>query len=157
MKINHGAVWIVAFISMAAAAAQSPSAQQIAAQLTANGLKADVSFLASDALQGRGTPSPGLDVAAEFIASQFRGIGLDPAGDDGYFQTAAFASVTPNPDGAQLTFEIGGKTIAVDKTAFSVGEPAALDLKARRSLSGYAANVASLAETCRSSRSAARS
>jgi hypothetical protein len=146
MKINHGAVWIVASISVAAAAAHSPSAQQIAAQLTANGLKADVSFLASDALQGRGTPSPGLDIAAEFIAAQFRGIGLDPAGDDGYFQTAAFASVTPNPDGAQLTFEIAGQTIAVDKAAFSVAEPAALDLQHAAVYLATSASLASLAD-----------
>ena len=67
-----------------------PTAQQIADRLTANDLKADVSFLASDALEGRGTPSRGLDIAAEFVAAQFRRAGLDPAGDDGYFQTAAF-------------------------------------------------------------------
>src|ERR1035438_826507 len=85
----------------ALAAAQSGSTllQQIASRLTSNDLKADVSFLASDALQGRGTPSPGLDIAAEYVAAQFRRAGLEPAGDDGYFQTAPFASVTPNLDG----------------------------------------------------------
>ena len=45
--------------------------------ITAPNLKGDLSFLSSDALQGRYTPSPGLDVAAEFIASQFRAAGLD--------------------------------------------------------------------------------
>ena len=110
--------------------AQPPSSSQIAERLTANNLKADVSFLASDALQGRGTPSPGLDVAAEFIASQFRGAGLDPAGDDGYFQTAPFVQVTPDQEGRSLTLEIGGKTIAVDPTKFAVSDTlAALDLK----------------------------
>src|SRR5581483_5822456 len=75
-----------AVLAAAAAMAQTDSALgQIEARLTANALKADVSFLASDALQGRGTPSPGLDVAAEFVASQFRRAGLEPAGDDGYF------------------------------------------------------------------------
>jgi hypothetical protein len=51
-------------------------------------LRAHLSFLASDALEGRRTPSRGLDVAAEYIAAQFRRAGLEPAGDDGYFQTA---------------------------------------------------------------------
>src|ERR1700720_2931124 len=72
----------------------SPAAREIASRLTSNSLKADVSFLASDALQGRGTPSTGLDIAAEFIAAQFRRAGLEPVGDDGYFQTAPFVSVT---------------------------------------------------------------
>jgi Zn-dependent M28 family amino/carboxypeptidase len=51
-------------------------------------MRGHLSFLASDALEGRATPSRGLDVAAEYIAAQFRRAGLEPAGDDGYFQTA---------------------------------------------------------------------
>ena len=108
--------------------AQGPIAQQIASRLTAAGLRADVSFLASDALEGRGTPSRGLDIAAEYIAAQFRRAGLEPAGDDGYFQNARFGSVTPNLEGLALTFEAGGQTIPVDKSAISLQEPAAIDL-----------------------------
>jgi len=51
-------------------------------------LRAHVFFLASDALEGRSAPSWGLDVAATYIATQFKLAGLEPAGDDGYFQTA---------------------------------------------------------------------
>ena len=77
------------FAAIAAAAA----AAQVQPKVTANDLKADVSFLASDALEGRGTPSKGLDIAAEYIAAEFRRAGLEPAGDDGYFQTAEFDSI----------------------------------------------------------------
>lgn len=49
-------------------------------------LKAHVAFLASDTLEGRATPSRGLDTAAEYIAAQFRRAGLQPGGDNGYFQ-----------------------------------------------------------------------
>lgn len=94
-------------------------------RIEADHLKADVSFLASDALEGRATPSKGLDVAAEFIASQFRRAGLEPAGDDGYFQTALFSSVKPNVDGLEVTLDIGGKKIAVDKAAMAISQPAA--------------------------------
>jgi Zn-dependent M28 family amino/carboxypeptidase len=53
-------------------------------------LRGDLSFLASDELKGRFTPSPGLNVAAEFIASRFRGAGLQPGGEhDSFFQEAA--------------------------------------------------------------------
>jgi hypothetical protein len=88
-----------------------------------------VSFLASDALEGRGTPSRGLDIAAEFIAAQFRRAGLDPAGDDGYFQTAPFVSVTPNTDGLELTLETGGQSIRAERGSISLQEaaPVALD------------------------------
>jgi hypothetical protein len=80
---------------------------QIGERVTANALRADVSFLASDALEGRGTPSRGLDIAAEYIAAEFRRAGLEPAGDDGYFQTASFSSVTPNTEGLEFTLEVG--------------------------------------------------
>ena len=103
-------------------------AQTPAPRIAANDLKADVSFLASDALEGRATPSKGLDVAAEFIASQYRRAGLDPAGDDGYFQTAAFLSVKPNLDGLALTVDIGGQKIAVDPASMAVSQPVAATL-----------------------------
>jgi hypothetical protein len=89
----------VLWLALAAAVAlaqTAPTARQIAGRLTANDLKADVSFLASDALEGRATPSRGLDIAAEYIAAQFRRAGLEPAGDDGYFQTAAIESFEPH-------------------------------------------------------------
>src|SRR5689334_6344613 len=57
-------------------------------QIEPNDLRADLSFLASDALQGRDTPSPGLEAAAEFIASRFRRAGLEPPVKGTYFQTA---------------------------------------------------------------------
>ena len=62
-------------------------------------LKADLSFLSSDALAGRSSPSVGLNTAAEFIASRFRAAGLDPGGDSGYFQLAALDGTIPKrPD-----------------------------------------------------------
>ncbi len=111
------------------ALAQTPSAlERIAARITANDLKADVSFLASDALEGRGTPSRGLDIAAEYIAAGFRRAGLEPAGDDGYFQTAPYALVTPNLEGLELTIETGGQAIKAERTAIRIQEPRATDL-----------------------------
>jgi hypothetical protein len=46
---------------------------------------ARIGFLASDALGGRDTPSPGLEAAAAYIASEFHRFGLRPAGDPGSF------------------------------------------------------------------------
>lgn len=51
-------------------------------------LRADITFLASDALQGRETGTPFQDVAAAYIGSRFMQIGLKPMGDpDSYLQT----------------------------------------------------------------------
>lgn len=65
----------------------TPGQKQALARISADSLRGNLSFLASDLLQGRPTPSLGQDIAAEFIASQFRRASLRPAGDDGYFQT----------------------------------------------------------------------
>lgn len=53
--------------------------------ISAADIQRRIAFLASDALAGRDTPSPGLDAAAEYAAAEFRSFGLDPAGDDGTF------------------------------------------------------------------------
>ena len=58
------------------------------AVITPESLRSDLSFLASDALAGRSTPSPGLEAAAEFIASRFRAAGLEAPVNGTYFQEA---------------------------------------------------------------------
>jgi hypothetical protein len=74
----------------AAAAKPNPATglkqRAVVPRISAGALRGHVSFLASDALRGRQTPSPELDIAAEYIAAQFRRIGLEPPSPDGYFQ-----------------------------------------------------------------------
>jgi hypothetical protein len=59
--------------------------QRAQATITAADVQRRVGFLASDALRGRDTPSPGLEEAARYVAEQFRTFGLEPAGDSGTF------------------------------------------------------------------------
>ncbi len=55
--------------------------------VTAKQLKEYLTFIASDELEGRDTPSRGLDIAALYIAQHLASWGLKPAGDNGtYFQ-----------------------------------------------------------------------
>ena len=81
------------FTLLATGADQPLTPQQRSAMdhISADSLRGNLSFLASDLLEGRATPSRGLDLAAEYLAAQFRRAGLEPAGDDGYFQTATLA------------------------------------------------------------------
>src|ERR1019366_1105841 len=74
----------------------TPEMRIIAGHITPNSLRGHVSFLASDLLEGRDTPSRGLDIAGEYIASHFRRLGLEPAGDDGYFQTVVLRPEDPD-------------------------------------------------------------
>ncbi|HEX6250282.1 MAG TPA: M20/M25/M40 family metallo-hydrolase [Gemmatimonadaceae bacterium] len=58
---------------------------------------AHVRFLADDALEGRLAGSPGERCAGDYIADEFRRLGLQPAGDSGtFFQIVPLASVV-NP------------------------------------------------------------
>jgi hypothetical protein len=51
--------------------------------VTATQLKEHLTFIASDELEGRDTPSRGLDIAAMYIAQHLRGLGIQPAGRRG--------------------------------------------------------------------------
>src|SRR5690349_9679844 len=53
---------------------------------------AHVTFLASDALEGRDTGSEGHKKAAAYVAEQFKAAGLAPAGTSGYLQPVQFTS-----------------------------------------------------------------
>jgi hypothetical protein len=71
--------------------------------VAADSLRGHLSFLAADALGGRVNGTPGLDIAAEYVAAQFRRAGLEPLGDDGYFQTAPGVVAIPNTSGFRFS------------------------------------------------------
>jgi hypothetical protein len=76
--------------------------------ITTAQMKDYLTFIASDELEGRDTPSRGLDVAAKFLAMNLSRWGVKPAGDDGtYFQR--FALLKTTVDSAQTTMEINGQ------------------------------------------------
>src|SRR5262249_32937079 len=91
----------------------TPGRKSALERITAQSLKGHLSFLASDALEGRNTPSPGLEIAAEYIAAQFRRAGLKPAGDNGYFQTGHLLSSEHSAGGAGLSIESGATKISI--------------------------------------------
>ena len=56
-------------------------------------MRKDITFLASDECEGRGVGTKGLDLAADYIAAQFKQSGLKPGGVNGtYFQPFPFAT-----------------------------------------------------------------
>jgi len=65
-----------------------------------------IDYLASDKLEGRGVGSPGIELAADYIADQFADIGLEPSGDDGtYFQTFPLTLHRTLTDESRLAFD----------------------------------------------------
>jgi Peptidase family M28 len=71
-------------------------------------IRSHVEFLADDLLEGRAAASRGYDIAAAYVASQFRQAGLEPGGDDDtYYQSVPLLEATPVLPGssAQLVHE----------------------------------------------------
>ena len=108
----------------APAVAPAPAAgiDQAAASITPDDMYARIAYLASDELKGRDTPSPGLDMAANYVANEFRAIGLTPAGDSGtYIQRYAYARTRLLSDRTWLEIDAGGsKTRAQGAVDFFV-------------------------------------
>jgi Zn-dependent M28 family amino/carboxypeptidase len=90
--------------------AQAQSGLPAAAQKAMNGIDAEkiratVKYLSDDKLEGRGTGQKGGDMAADWIAAQFKSYGLLPAGDSGtYFQDVRFYGVTTDSKQTRLAF-----------------------------------------------------
>jgi len=80
--------------------AQKPAGpgDRVAAALSADVLRGHLEFLSDDALEGRAPGTRGGELAQKYIASQFRRLGLQPAGDSGsYYQRVPIISLTPTP------------------------------------------------------------
>lgn len=92
-------------------------AQQATDLIRADTIKAQMYFLAADDLQGRNAGSHEGRIAADYIASEFMRLGLEPVGDDGtYFQNFETVRATVDPvnttlqmkhPGAEKTFMYG--------------------------------------------------
>jgi len=98
----------------------TPDQSEALARISAGSMRGHLSFIASDALEGRDTPSAGLEIAAEYIAAQFRRSGLEPAGDDGYFQSSRWTMISPNPKNFRFTLTDSGKTLDIPASKFSM-------------------------------------
>lgn len=99
---------------------QAPSLEQPPAGVHAPGvdtiteaqLRDYLTFIAADELQGRDTPSTGLDVAARFLATLLSRWGYEPGGDDGsFFQTIALTRRHLDLDRTSLS--IGKQTLTI--------------------------------------------
>jgi hypothetical protein len=124
--------------------ALAPGVKESLDRISADSMRGHLSFLASDALEGRGTPSKGLDLAAEYIAAQFRRAGLEPIGDDGYFQTADWKYLAPEPDSFECQWKLDGQSISIDVDHASGSLDTALDLPPTPTIKVDASNVETL-------------
>lgn len=107
---NHGAA-IQALGLPAAPLTQATPAQTMAAEATAPGILASdvrrrVELLCTEAMDGRMTGSPGEKLATEYVAEQFKALGLVPGGPDGsFFQPFEFTAGVSRGEKCNLTLK----------------------------------------------------
>lgn len=79
---------LIAFLSLVAVNAQKKNKnwEKIGNTITATDLKKHLYIVASPENEGRDTPSPGLEKAANYIEEHFRSLGLKPGNGDSYRQ-----------------------------------------------------------------------
>ena len=93
---------------------KEPAFMKSAATITAAELKDYLSFIAADEMEGRQTPSRGLDTTARFLATVLSRAGVKPGGDDGgYFQKIVLKKEKVTPSGTEV--ELGGTKFAYGK------------------------------------------
>lgn len=111
-----GAFWVLAASSAQAEAprlAPVPAAQAPGHdRIREADLRADLTFLASDALLGRMSLQPGDDASVEWIAAEFAKAGIKPAATDAkgapsYLQPVPLIEYRPNPAANALTLRFG--------------------------------------------------
>src|ERR1041385_1549290 len=91
-------------------AAASVTTQRAVDSIAASQLRNYLTFIASDEMEGRDTPSRGLDTTAKFIAMNLAGWGFKPAGDDGsFFQRIELNRYRANSD--QTKVELNGRVL----------------------------------------------
>jgi Peptidase family M28 len=94
------------------------SARQSAELITAAQLKDYLYFVAADEMEGRDTPSRGLDIVAKFIALNLSRWGFKPGGDNGtYFQKITLRRGRLDP--AKTQAEINGRKFALGEDFYA--------------------------------------
>jgi aminopeptidase YwaD len=91
--------------------AQGAFSQTTSPEITAGELQTHIKFLASDALEGRGSGTEGNRKAAEYIVNLLKSYGVKPAGDSaGYYQPFDFVSSVKLGAGNMLKIASGKGT-----------------------------------------------
>jgi len=107
--------YFVLFLLFTTGLAQAQKLKKEDKQLVAN-LQKHIQYLADDKLEGRRTGTPGEKLAADYISSEFRKIGLQPKGSKDYLQTFEI------DEGKQINpttyMTIDGKNLLLNKEFF---------------------------------------
>ena len=78
-------------------------------------IKARIKYLSDDGLRGRKPGTPGFQMAVDYVIDQLKQIGVEPKGDDGYFQKVVLR--TGKIDTTKVSLLWNGTPLAMRKEA----------------------------------------
>lgn len=98
------------FVTLALLAAKAATPDSAAlATIRPEALRAHVAYLASDALEGRGSGTRGYALAAAYVATQLEALGLEPGAPDGSWrQSVPLRRAVPDPARCKATLVHAG-------------------------------------------------
>ncbi len=109
MKNALKVVSVVAFcfLQQSAYGWQDDGLRDSLAKINEESVKKTISYLASDELGGRGTPSPGFTIASEYVAKRFEAAGLEPGGVEGWYQNHEIKTTRMPTGGIHIQYSNG--------------------------------------------------
>ncbi|MEO1708092.1 MAG: M28 family peptidase [Pseudomonadota bacterium] len=109
-----GLSFLLLLSGLAACAVQDKLTTDVAAVDPANSIRDHVTWLAADERAGREAGTPGYDAAAEYLADQFRTLGVAPGNGDSYFQTVNLRTTVRDNAAAAFTLtHADGSTVSL--------------------------------------------
>ncbi len=110
MKRTWVGAWLL--IPLAGACARGVPVEEAVASISEEDYLRKISIIAHDSMMGRANPSPGLDMTARWIASEFRRYGLKPGGGGkSFLQTYTMREVQPDFEGSSLRVKDGPELV----------------------------------------------
>ena len=126
MKIRQS-LWAVFVLGLSLQAfAQDPVAQKYAGVITPKLGKKHLKILASDKYEGRETGKPGAEKAANYIAAEFKKLGLTAPVNGSYFQEVPLVETAFEVG----SFNVNGTNLTIGKDFLFTGSGATKEIKA---------------------------
>ncbi len=112
MKPSHILLPVTLSLLVAACGASETKSKTEEIRADESNIRAHLEFLADDDLKGRETGSDEHEIASNYIVSEFKQLGLEPAGDDDtFYQRIPFRKSTLKENSARMTFENNGEVV----------------------------------------------
>ncbi|WBQ13269.1 M28 family metallopeptidase [Hyphomonadaceae bacterium BL14] len=98
-------VFICAAVLAVSACSVSQEPARPALEVTPGAIEAHIRFLADDHMEGREAGSRGYALATNYVEAQYRLIGLEPGGLEGYRAAVPLQTLTPLPEQAEMRID----------------------------------------------------